>query len=100
MSINKIEALEKLRASLADVLAGLNDSMSPAQEDFMLTTSEACALMKISRWTLMRLRKKGLIQFVKLAPGKSGSIRYFWSSVLSFLNKNKMGGAGSCTQNT
>lgn len=97
MNTNPQLVLKELR-DIANAFAGLENSMSIAQDDVMLTTKEACALMKVSRWTLMRLRDKGLIHFVKLAAGKSGAVRYFRSSLLSFLNKRKNGGE-SCNQN-
>lgn len=56
--------------------------------EIFLTTEEACHMAKISRPTLHRWKKSGLIPYVKI--GKN--VRYRQSELIEALNKSRVHG--------
>ena len=56
-----------------------------ADETTLLTMKEACAAAKVSRWTMHRWIKKGLIRALKIGKSKSGGIRIYAESLHRFL---------------
>ena len=65
---------------------------STTAEDEMLTVKDACHLLKVSRWTIRRMCRNGLIKYVKLSAAKSGSVRIFRSSVIAYIDRLGVGG--------
>lgn len=57
-------------------------------EERMLTTEEACKIAKVSRPTLHRWKKAGLVPYVKI--GKN--VRYKHSDLIETLNKSCVNG--------
>ena len=75
---------------LASVVSSLTQAMETAptpDADEMLTVKELCILLKVSRWTVRRMCKRGLIRYIKLSSSKSGAVRIFRESVEEYLSK-------------
>ncbi|MCD6568878.1 helix-turn-helix domain-containing protein [bacterium] len=55
------------------------------------TISEVAEMLKVSRQTIWRWMRIGLLSYRQLGPGDRGSIRFTESDIKSFLKKAKKG---------
>ena len=60
---------------------------SKLREGELITVEGACRLLKVSRWTIRRMCKKGLIKYIKLSSAKSGSVRIFRDSLIAYISQ-------------
>ena len=56
----------------------------------ILTTREACELLKIGRTTLWQLTRKNLIPAYWLGAGKRSGLRYKRSEILTWIEQNRV----------
>lgn len=92
---NFFDVIEQKNVSItidADELMKFFDAVSkrvtvPEPEDKLLTTEEACQMAKVSRPTLHRWKKAGIIPHIKI--GKS--VRYKHSDLMKVLKTGKGG---------
>lgn len=77
------KSFSKLAAVLE--LLGRVDADNASGKSEWLTVEEAAKLFKVSRWTLLRWRKKGLITAKKLGTAKAAKVLIDASSVELFL---------------
>ena len=73
-------------SALAPIAMAMAQASAPSAEE-MLTVKEVCILLKVSRWTVRRMCKRGLIRYIKLSSSKSGAVRIFRESVEEYLSK-------------
>ena len=71
-------------SSIAD-LQGNMSAASNAGKPALLTMKRACEITQLSRWTISKLIKRGLIRAVKLGSAKSSPVRIYEDSLRSFL---------------
>ena len=55
------------------------------QQVELLTMKRACEITQLSRWTISKLIKRGLIRAVKLGSAKSSPVRSYEDSLRSYL---------------
>jgi len=76
---------------ISNLLREMTEKISAIRNlEDILTCEEVCKLLKISRCTLYRKRKQGLIKFFKISKAKSGSVRFYRSDIMSYLDSLKM----------
>jgi len=73
-------------SALAPIAMAMAQASASSTEE-MLTVKEVCILLKVSRWTVHRMCKRGLIEYIKLSSAKSGAVRIFRHSVVEYLSK-------------
>ena len=73
-----------LAASNADQQGSLS-AASNAGKSALLTMKRACEITQLSRWTISKLIKRGLIRAVKLGSAKSSPVRIYEDSLRSYL---------------
>ena len=62
----------------------------PGIEDEILTSREACELLKIGRTKLWELTKTSVIPAYRVGTGKTSSLRYKRSELLEWLERNRI----------
>ena len=88
MDRKKVQEAAQLLAEAAasDGMASGPTGSSGKQEDpEYLTMKETSAITKLSRWTIRRMIKKGLIKASKIGNSKSGRLRIVKASVYALL---------------
>ena len=60
------------------------------REDEILTSREACELLKIGRTKLWRLTKDSDVPAYRVGDGKTSGLRYRKSELLAYLDKNRV----------
>ena len=76
----------RIYSVLAPLAKALEGASTPVTEE-LLTVTELCILLKVSRWTVRRMCKRGQIRYIKLSSSKSGAVRIFRESVEEYLSK-------------
>ena len=71
--------------AVAQILLDAADAEQQDTDEQFLTIAEACALAKVSRWTMARWIKNGDIRAVKLGKAKSSPVRIYAASLYAFL---------------
>ncbi len=77
--MNKIQ--KELQKAAQMVLA----ASQADQQVELLTMKRACEITQLSRWTISKLIKRGLIRAVKLGSAKSSPVRIYEDSLRSYL---------------
>ena len=77
--MNKIQ--QELQKAAQMVLA----ASQADQQVELLTMKRACEITQLSRWTISKLIKRGLIRAVKLGSAKSSPVRIYEDSLRSYL---------------
>lgn len=88
MKVSKNELLKAAQLLLATSNVDQQGSLSAASnagKSALLTMKHACEITQLSRWTISKLIKRGLIRAVKLGSAKSSPVRIYEDSLRSYL---------------
>ena len=70
---------------MAQILLDAAGAEQQDTDEQFLTMAEACAIAKVSRWTMSRWIKNGFIHASKLGNAKTSRVRIYTASLYAFL---------------